>query len=247
MNNIFAGSVRIWKDDTVEASYSLDIELEEPSSVISWTSLQSVVMNHIVHGEVKNMEHPVLEGYGEVFGDGIVSGIVSGILQYVSRDTKKGVPVSHGPGTNAPMPVMPVINVSNITSVSLGFDIATKLSLVEADISYFIILTDKQSLPQFNVDKVYFLYEPETGKVIHKHEIITASSTIEEEEGKARTFMRAKQLGKPVSRLKAMKVEPEVYDRTIGYRIDLRTLRPIRIPRTSRREFFKRKIVEEEE
>ncbi len=247
MDQMLANSVRIWKDETVEASCSVDIELKEPSSVVSWTAIQSVVLNHIVHGEVKNMEHPVLEGYGEVFGDGIVSGVVSGVLQYVVKDTKKGIPVAHGPGTNSPLPVIPVLSVNNTTSVSLGFDITAKLSLVEADISYFLLIKDMQSIPEFKVDKVFFLYEPETGRVIHKHEIIASDRGVDEEEGKARTFMRAKQLGKPVSRLKVMKIEPEVYDRTIGYRIDLRTLRPIRIPRTTRREFFKRKFLAEEE
>jgi hypothetical protein len=74
--------------------------------------------------------------------------------------------------------------------------------------------------------KICILYDPKDGRIVHTHEVVTfpGGRKVNDEEVKARAFKNATVSGKRTSKLKALHVSPEDFDRTSTYTVDLKSL-----------------------
>jgi hypothetical protein len=85
--------------------------------------------------------------------------------------------------------------------------------------------------------KICVLYDPKDGHIVHTHEVVTFTGgrRVSDEEVKARAFKNATRRGKDTSNLKALHVSPDKIDRRSTYRVDLKSLTLIEVPRAVRK------------
>jgi hypothetical protein len=90
--------------------------------------------------------------------------------------------------------------------------------------------------------KMCVLYDPENGIAIHTHEAITFTGgrIVEDKEMEANAFQQATKVGKDTSKLKTLHVSPKDVERGSVYKVDLESLRLVKVERPSRSELPKR-------
>lgn len=98
---------------------------------------------------------------------------------------------------------------------------------------------EKASLLKIPVsNKVCVLYDPRDGRIVHTHRVITmpGGQDVTDEELETRAKERARQVGRDVSGLSALRVAPEDCDGSSHYRVDLATkkLRKLERPAAAR-------------
>jgi hypothetical protein len=80
--------------------------------------------------------------------------------------------------------------------------------------------------------KICVLYDPKDGRIAHHHMVstFTGGQKIEEKEVERRTLARALSFGTDTSKLKALHVSPKDCDPSQRYKVDIKTLRLVKLP-----------------
>jgi hypothetical protein len=81
--------------------------------------------------------------------------------------------------------------------------------------------------------KICVLYDPKDGRIAHHHAVATfpGSQRIDETEVERRTLARAASFGTDTSKLKALHVSENDCDPSRRYKIDVKTLKLIELPK----------------
>jgi len=81
--------------------------------------------------------------------------------------------------------------------------------------------------------KVCVLYDPKNGRIVHNHMVITfpGGQRVDEKETERRAFMHAAKLGRDTSKLKALHVSEKDCQPSSAYRVDLKTLKLVKLPK----------------
>jgi hypothetical protein len=81
--------------------------------------------------------------------------------------------------------------------------------------------------------KICVLYDPKDGRIAHHHAVATfpGSQRIDETEVERRTLARAASFGTDTSKLKALHVSEKDCDPSRRYKIDVKTLKLIELPK----------------
>jgi hypothetical protein len=81
--------------------------------------------------------------------------------------------------------------------------------------------------------KICVLYDPKDGRVIHHHRVVVfpGAKKVDEKEVERRTLERAARFGRDTSKLKALHVSDKERNPSSAYRVDLRSLTLIKLPK----------------
>lgn len=88
--------------------------------------------------------------------------------------------------------------------------------------------------------KICVLYDPKDGRIAHHHMVSTfpGGQRVDEKEVERRTLARAASFGTDTSKLKALHVAEKECNPSRRYKVDIRTLTLIEIPRPEHKRHF---------
>lgn len=85
--------------------------------------------------------------------------------------------------------------------------------------------------------KICVLYDPKDGRVMHHHKVVVfpGAKMVDEKEVERRALERAARFGRDTSRLKALHVSEKECSPSSAYRVDLRSLTLVKLPKPEMR------------